>query len=228
MRGAVAPGLFAPPGGLLDHMFACDRGRGRGEIGPEVSEPFSARGWENQPAGATRAWSNLVTGRTAAGRRVAARDATSARVSRSTYRVSALVKEVKERSGTGLTFGTVASSADLSSSPRASSRDGDDDGGGFLGDGVGLDRAGASSSAASSSTPSGNRPSGRSPRSSSSPSRGAPAAEEVMPAGGQSSGNKLTVSPFFFPFRSGGWGGCRAATRVSDPRPGATPRRVDA
>ena len=163
-----------------------------------------------------------------AGRRVAGRDATSARVSRSSYRVGALVKEVKERSGPGLTFGTVASSADLSSSPRASSRDGDDDGGGFLGDGVCLDRAGASSSAASSSTPSGNRPSGRSPRSSSSPSRGAPAAEEVMPAGGQSSGNKLTVSPFFFPFRSGGWGGCRAATRVSDPRPGATPRRVDA
>ena len=106
------------------------------------------------------------------------------------------MKEVKERSGTGLTFGTVASSADSSSSPRASSRDGDDDGGGFLGDGVGSDRAGASSSAASSSTPSGNRPSGRSPRSSSSPSRGASAAEEVMPAGGQS-------SPFF-PFRSGG------------------------
>ena len=114
------------------------------------------------------------------------------------------MKEVKERSGTGLTFGTVASSADSPSSPRASSRDGDDDGGGFLGDGVGSDRAGASSSAASSSTPSGNRPSGRSPRSSSSSSRGASAAEEVMPASGQSSGNKLTVSSPFFPFRSGG------------------------
>ena len=129
------------------------------------------------------------------------------------------MKEVKERSGTGLTFGTVASSADLSSSPRASSRDGDDDGGGFLGDGVGLDRAGASSSAASSSTPSGNRPSGRSPRSSSSPSRGAPAAEEVMPAGGQSSGNKIDGLPLFFPFRSGGGEGAepRRESATLDP-----------
>jgi len=49
MRGAVAPGLFAPPGGLLDHMFACDRGGGRGEIGPSVSEPFSSPRVENQP-----------------------------------------------------------------------------------------------------------------------------------------------------------------------------------
>ena len=49
MRGAVAPGLFAPPGGLLDHVFACDRGGGRGEIGASVSEPFSARGWKTSP-----------------------------------------------------------------------------------------------------------------------------------------------------------------------------------
>ena len=163
--------------------------RGAGRSGHRSVNRFPARAGGKPAAGATRMGRIRLPEGRPAGRRVAGRDATSARVSRSSYRVGALVKEVKERSGPGLTFGTVASSADLSSSPRASSRDGDDDGGGFLGDGVGLDRAGASSSAASSSTPSGNRPSGRSPRSSSSPSRGAPAAEEVMPAGGQSSGN---------------------------------------